>query len=108
MKKLATWMLVEVLWPILREILVEMLKQAIRTGADAFKATMERRRTAEAAAAPSDEAREAVNERFRQRVADLDEAVDRILERTDTVVENALLKSQARRDNLLSAPPASP
>lgn len=103
MKKIAKWVVVSILWPILRELLVEFGKQLIKLMADGVKALLAKWFDADIKTASSEAERQALRLRYEERIKDIDDVAIRMTDNMDEVVRQALLESEAKRDSVLEA-----
>jgi len=107
LKKAAKWVVVVILWPILKELLVEFGKLLMNLMAEGFKSLLIKWRDRDVEAASTEEEAEAVRVRYDQRVKDVDEMTARMTENVEEVVRQALKESEAKRDSVLESAEAS-
>lgn len=103
LQKAARWIVVKVLWPILKELLVLFALQLVKLIAAGFKSLMTKWLARDVEAAATDEEAQAVRIRYEQRIADIDEMTVHMTESVEDVVRQALEESEAKRDSVLEA-----
>ena len=104
MKRIAKWIFVQILWPILKDLLKEVFARVIKAVFAAVRALLEKWRQAEEAAAKTEEERDGIRKRHEQRTADLNEAEGNVLSKVPDIVEDAMRSAEPNRDRLLGAP----
>jgi hypothetical protein len=103
LKKAAKWVVVVILWPILKELLVEFGKLLAKLMAEGFKSLLAKWRDRDVEAASSEAEAQAARIRYDERIKDIDEMTTRLTENVEDVVRQALLESEAKRDSVLEA-----
>lgn len=103
MKKFAKWVVVAILWPILKDLLVEFGKLLTKLIAEGFKSLLAKWLSRDIETASSEAEEQALRTRYEERIKDIDEMTVRMTENVEDVVRKALLESEAKRDSVLEA-----
>lgn len=103
MKKIAIWVVINILWPILRELLVDILKQLVKLTSESFQALLTKWFNQDVDAASSESEKENLRRRHEERMKDINEVTIRMTEKVEHIVKDALLNAEANRDNLLDS-----
>jgi hypothetical protein len=108
MRKIAEWLFEHVLVPLLRELIIAVLKQLLLMLRRAAKSLMEKWRKAATAKAKTKEERDAVNEEYRQKERDVEEVFTRMEKDVDSIVIDALRRAEKDKGKLLGPPDKAP
>ena len=100
-KKAAKWIAKNILWPLLREILVESLKLLVKYAFDRLKQLLAKWQSEEEQNANSEAEKEAVRKKYESRSQDLDDMKEDIADKISDIVDNAMEKVESERDKLL-------
>ena len=101
LKKIAVFILVNLLFPILREILTDLLKSLFKVAAEAFRSTMRKWERDETAKAESESERSKIQEKYASRQSDIDAVEEKLAGVAGSIVENALKEGENLRSQLL-------
>jgi exonuclease VII large subunit len=100
-KKAAKWIAKKILWPLLREVLVESLRQLARYAIDRVKQLIAKWKEDEIKEASSESEKEAVRKKYESRSQDLEDAKEDISSKIGDIVEQAMDRAESERDRLL-------
>jgi hypothetical protein len=103
MKKFGKWLVVNILWPILKELFVEFGKQLIKLAGEGFKVLLAKWLAQDIEAASSETEAQALRIRYSGRIRDIDEMTTHMTEKVEDVVRTALQESEATRDAVLES-----
>ena len=101
MKRFAKWLFVQILWPILRELLIELLRKLLAVVFETVRSLLRKWRERDEKHASSEAERDEIRRTYERREQDLDEARGRIFDQVPEIVESALRSSEEKRDRLL-------
>lgn len=102
LKKIVTFILVNFLWPILREILTDVLKQLLKAAISGIKALMRKWEKDEIDKTEDAAERVDIEKKYHARQADLDALEEKLVNASDKIVQDALVRSEPLRTELLS------
>lgn len=103
----AKWIVVTVLWPLLEQVIATLLKMVVKVVIQGVKDLLEKWKARDTANATTDEERNAVAEKYDERVADVTQMGEDLLAASGTIATNVLAQSEGFRAKLLAKPPAS-
>lgn len=102
MKKILTSVLVNILWPILKQVLADLCSTLVKTAGATYKDNLEKKRARDKDSATTPEQKAEVDRRYDERVKDADEMVEKMAESVSKVVDQALKNAEGKRDFLIS------
>lgn len=102
-KKIVTFVLVNLVWPVLREILTDVLKQLLRATMSGVKSLMRKWKNEELAKTEDDAEKAEIEKRFADRQADLDALEEKLVNASAKIVQDAMAQGEVLRNDLLLA-----
>lgn len=105
MNRIAVWLVRQLLWPVLSEVLSNLLTLALREAFAFMRIRIARWRTQQEEGATSDAEFAAIRRAYDERAADLDDAEAHLVRSVQRIVNEALVRAESERDRLLSAGP---
>ena len=107
-KKLLTIIIKHVLWPLLKVLLEESLRQLTQWIFEKIREFFRRWRKEEEEAASSKEAREAIRKKYDRREADLATLEQEVPDKVREIVRNAFKEADKQTDALISSSAKAP
>ena len=102
LKKIVSFILVHFLWPILRELLTDILKQLVKAMMNAVKGLMRKWEKEEIAKTEDPAEKAEIEKKYSNRQADIDALEEKLSTATGKIVEDALTQGEQLRTELLS------
>jgi hypothetical protein len=102
LKKIVAFILVNLLWPILRELLTDVLKHFIRAAMSAIQGLMKKWEKEEIARAEDPAEIADIEKKYSDRQSDMDALKEKLSTASEKIVEDALKQGENLRTELLS------
>ena len=102
LKKFASFILINIIWPLLREVLVVILRQLIKMIINAVQDLMRKWKKEEIDKSKSDEEKDDIERKYANRQDDMEALKEKLSTAADKIVENALVQGEQLRTELLS------